>query len=91
MGFSSIRNGYYLIPIADLETLFSLNNLSSKNRVTTLNVVIRRIDENKRWVNLKTTRTTGETETVQHELNFLGDDLDRVTECSFCGLKFNAD
>lgn len=91
MGFNSIREGYYLVPVSDLETLLSLNNLSSKNRVTTLNVIVRRIDENKRRVNMKTTYTTGGTKTVQHELNFLGDDLDRVTECSFCGLKFDAD
>ena len=76
MGFNSIREGYYLVPVSDLETLLSLNNLSSKNRVTTLNVIVRRIDENKRRVNMKTTYTTG---LVEHALT----GLSKVTTCQY--------
>jgi len=90
MGFKSKREGYYLVPIADIETLVSLNECTSCycscGDCGDLDRVIQRIAKNKRRVNVTSTLQTalvqsGKEATIskvsayQHEIDFLDEEV----------------
>mgnify|MGYP001200166142 CR=1 FL=1 len=76
MGFKIITEGYYLVPIADIETLVSLNECTSCycscGDCGDLDRVIQRIAKTKQRVKLTTTRPLSNyPELVSDELDFL--------------------
>jgi len=86
MGFKRIREGYYLVPIADIELLISYFDLEEKIWRDNLWRTVNQIAKNKQRVNVTSTLQTalvqsGEEATIskvsayQHEIDFLDEEV----------------